>query len=66
MQKGQIPRQWRAVARAGVIGTIKCKKVKLLGSGARWRAVACAGVIGTIKCKKVKLLGSGAQWRVLG
>ena len=32
MQKGQIARQWRA----GVIGTIKCKKVKLLGSGARW------------------------------
>ena len=36
MQKGQIARQWRAVARAGVIGTIKCKKVKLLGSGAQW------------------------------
>ena len=40
MQKGQIPRQWHAVARGGVIGTIKCKKVKLLGSGAcsgaRW------------------------------
>ena len=36
MQKGQIARQWRTVACAGVIGTIKCKKVKLLGSGARW------------------------------
>ena len=33
MQKGQIARQWHAVSRAGVIGTIKCKKVKLLGSG---------------------------------
>ena len=50
------------MARSGVIGTIKYKKVKLLGSGARWRAVARAGVIGTIKCKKVKLLGSGARW----
>ena len=46
MQKGQIARQWRAVARSGV----------------RWRAVARAGVIGTIKCKKVKLLGSGERW----
>ena len=54
--------QWRA----GVTGTIKCKKVKLLGSGAHWHAVERAGVIGTIKCKKVKLLGSGAQWRTLG
>ena len=36
MQKSQIARKWRAVARAGVIGTVKCKKVKLLGSGARW------------------------------
>ena len=39
MQKGQIHRQWRAVARTGVIGTIKCKKVKLIGSGAQWRAL---------------------------
>ena len=39
MQKGQIARQWRAVARAGVIGTIKCKKVKLLGSGTDWCSV---------------------------
>ena len=62
MQKGQIARQWHAVACAGVIGTIKCKKVKLLGSGMCWRTVARGGVIGTIKCKKVKLLGSGAQW----
>ena len=36
MQKGEIARQWRAVARTGVIGTIKCKKVKLLGSSACW------------------------------
>ena len=59
MQKGQIARQWRALAHSGVIGTIKCKKVKLLGSGMHWCAVAHGGVIGTIKCKKVKLLGSG-------
>ena len=45
-----------------MIGTIKCKKVKLLGSGMHWHAVVHNGVIGTIKCKKVKLLGSGAQW----
>ena len=72
MQKGQIARQWRAVARSGMcwgtvgrggmIGTIKCKKVKLLGSGMHWHAVVRNGMIGTIKCKKVKLLGSGAQW----
>ena len=36
MQKGQIDRQWNAVAHAGVIGTIKCKKVKLIGSCAHW------------------------------
>ena len=69
MQKGQIDRQWRTLARSGtrwgVIGTIKCKKVKLIGSGAHWRAVARAGVIGTIKCKKVKLIGTGTQWRAL-
>ena len=51
--------QWHTVARAGVIGTIKCKKVKL---PRQWRTVARGGVIGTIKCKKVKLLGSGARW----
>ena len=39
MQKGQIARQWHAVARAGMIGTIKCKKVKLPGSGMCWCAV---------------------------
>ena len=39
MQKGQIARQWHAVASGGVIGTIKFKKVKLLGSGTQWRAV---------------------------
>ena len=50
MQKGQIARQWHAVSRTGVIGTIKCKKVKLLGSGTQWRAVARAG----------------AQWDVVG
>ena len=55
-----------AVVHGGVIGTIKCKKVKLLGSGARWHAVARAWVIGTIKCKKVKLLGSGAHWHAVG
>ena len=66
MQKSQIARNWRAVARAGVVGTVKCKKVKLLGSGAQcWRAVVRAAVIGTVKCKKVKLLGTGAQWRAL-
>ena len=58
-----MARAGSVVAHAGVIGTIKCKKVKLLGSGARWRTVARAGVIGTIKCIKVtKLLGSGARW----
>ena len=62
MQKGQIDRQWCAVACAGVIGTIKCKKVKLIGTGTRWHAVAHTGVIGTIKCKKVKLIGSGVRW----
>ena len=44
MQKGQIDRQWRTVARAGVIGTIKCKKVKLIGSGVQWHAVARSGM----------------------
>ena len=50
---------------AEVIGTIKCKKVKLLGSGVTcWGTVAHGdGMIGTIKCKKVKLLGSGVHWR---
>ena len=50
MQKGQIARQWHAVARSwhtvartGVIGTIKCKKVKLPGSGMHWHAVAHSG-----------------------
>ena len=43
MQKSQIDRQWRAVAHARVIGTIKCKKVKLIGSGAQWRALAHSG-----------------------
>ena len=71
MQKSQIARKWRAVACAEVIGTIKCKKVKLLGSGMHWRALACTGarwrtgVIGTIKSKKVKLLGSGAHWHAV-
>ena len=43
MQKGQIDRQWCALARAGVIGTIKCKKVKLIGSGTQWRALVHSG-----------------------
>ena len=46
MQTGQIARQWRVLVRSGaggLIGTIKCKKVKLLGSGAGWHAVAWAG-----------------------
>ena len=42
MQKSQIARQWHALAHGGVIGPIKCKKVKLLGSGACWHAVARA------------------------
>ena len=43
MQKSQIARKWHAVGHAGVIGTVKCKKVKLLGSGAQWRALGCSG-----------------------
>ena len=61
MQKGQIARQWHVLVRSGLIGTIKCKNVKLLGSGVGWHT----GVIGTIKYKKVKLLGSGMHWHAL-
>ena len=43
MQKGQIARQWHTMACAGVIGTIKCKKVKLLGSGAQWHVLGHSG-----------------------
>ena len=43
MQKSQIARKWCAVAHAGVIGTVKCKKVILLGSGVQWHALARMG-----------------------
>ena len=49
MQKGQIAREWCAVAHAGVIGTLKCKKVKLLGSGVQWRAL---GLLGHLSAKR--------------